>query len=77
MTALRILATTLCLLVSGPACLLTSTAACAEDPLPRTKPEDVGFSSERLARIGAVLKTDIATDAFPARSSRSPGTASW
>jgi CubicO group peptidase (beta-lactamase class C family) len=65
MTALRILATTLCLLVSGPACLLTSTAACAEDPLPRAKPEDVGFSSERLARIGAVLKTDIADGRIP------------
>ena len=29
------------------------------DPLPRAKPEDVGMSSERLARIGAALKEDI------------------
>jgi CubicO group peptidase (beta-lactamase class C family) len=45
--------------------LLISFAAAAEapttgaDPLPRAKPEDVGMSSERLARIGAALKEDI------------------
>ncbi len=43
--------------------LLFACAAAAQtsstDPLPRAKPEDVGMSSERLARIGAVLKGDI------------------
>jgi CubicO group peptidase (beta-lactamase class C family) len=46
--------------------LLISFAAVAADaptagtdPLPRAKPEDVGMSSERLARIGAALKEDV------------------
>jgi CubicO group peptidase (beta-lactamase class C family) len=46
-------------------CLLASTAAFAEDPLPRAKPEDVGLSSERLARIGATLKADIEAGRIP------------
>src|ERR1700738_324563 len=57
MAAIRILATTLCLLASG--------AAFADDPLPRAKPEDVGLSSERLARIGATLKADIEAGRIP------------
>jgi hypothetical protein len=57
MAAIRILATTLC--------LITSTAAFADDPLPRAKPEDVGLSSERLARISATLKADIETGRIP------------
>ena len=57
MAAIRILATALCLLASG--------AAFAEDPLPRAKPEDVGMSSERLARIGATLKADIEAGRIP------------
>ena len=57
MAVSRILATTLCLLASG--------AAFAEDPLPRAKPEEVGLSSERLARIGATLKADIDTGRIP------------
>src|SRR3984893_3001564 len=57
MAAIRILATTLCLLASG--------AAFADDPLPRAKPEDVGLSSERLARIGATLKADIDKGRIP------------
>jgi CubicO group peptidase (beta-lactamase class C family) len=57
MTAIRIFATTLCLLASG--------AAFAEDPLPRAKPEEVGLSSERLARIGATLKADIEAGRIP------------
>jgi CubicO group peptidase (beta-lactamase class C family) len=57
MAAIKILATTLC--------LLASTAAFAEDPLPRAKPEDVGLSSERLARIGAVLKADVDAGRIP------------
>ena len=44
MAAIKLLATAFCLLACG--------SAFAEDPLPRAKPEDVGFSSERLARIG-------------------------
>jgi hypothetical protein len=42
-----VLAATICLFASG--------AAFAADPLPRAKPEEVGMSSERLARIGEVL----------------------
>ena len=57
MAAFRILATAFCLLASG--------AAFAEDPLPRAKPEDVGFSSERLARIGETLKADIDAGRIP------------
>lgn len=45
--------------------LLASTAAFADDPLPRAKPEDVGLSSERLARIGETLKADIAAGRTP------------
>jgi len=43
MVSIRIVAATLCVLASG--------AAFADDPLPRAKPEEVGLSSERLARI--------------------------
>jgi CubicO group peptidase (beta-lactamase class C family) len=57
MAALRILATTLCLLACG--------AAFADDPLPRARPEEVGLSSERLARISAVLKADIEAGRIP------------
>jgi CubicO group peptidase (beta-lactamase class C family) len=58
MTGVRILATTFC--------LLASTAAFAQDdPLPRAKPEEVGFSGERLARIGEVLKADIQAGRIP------------
>jgi CubicO group peptidase (beta-lactamase class C family) len=53
----RIAATAFCLLASG--------AAFAEDPLPRAKPEAVGLSSERLARIGATLKADIDAGRIP------------
>src|ERR1700716_2136076 len=58
MAALRILATTLCLLASG-------ATTFADDFLPRAKPEDVGLSSERLARIGATLKADIEAGRIP------------
>ena len=57
MSAFKIFATTLCLLVSG--------AAFADDPLPRAKPEEVGLSSERLARIGETLKADIEAGRIP------------
>jgi CubicO group peptidase (beta-lactamase class C family) len=57
MAASRLVATTLC--------LFASSAALADDPLPRAKPEDVGFSSERLARISAVLKADIEAGRIP------------
>jgi CubicO group peptidase (beta-lactamase class C family) len=46
-------------------CLLASTAAFAEDPLPRAKPEEVGFSSERLARIGTTIKADVDAGRIP------------
>jgi CubicO group peptidase (beta-lactamase class C family) len=54
---LRLLAITLC--------VFASSAAFAADPLPRAKPEEVGLSSERLARIGDVLKADIAAGRIP------------
>jgi len=57
MTGLRVLATSLYLLATG--------AAFAEDPLPRARPEEVGLSSERLARIGETLKADIETGRIP------------
>jgi CubicO group peptidase (beta-lactamase class C family) len=57
MTGLRVLATSFCLLACG--------AAFAEEPLPRAKPEEVGLSSERLARIGETLKADIAAGRVP------------
>jgi CubicO group peptidase (beta-lactamase class C family) len=53
---IRLLAATLCLFASG--------AAFAAD-LPRAKPEEVGISSERLARIGEILKADIAAGRVP------------
>jgi CubicO group peptidase (beta-lactamase class C family) len=34
-------------------------------PLPTAKPEQVGMSSERLARLGPALKKQIANDRFP------------
>jgi CubicO group peptidase (beta-lactamase class C family) len=57
MVSARIAAITLCLLASG--------TAFAADPLPRAKPEEVGLSSERLARISAVLKADIEAGRIP------------
>ena len=39
--------------------------AFAQDPLPRAKPEEAGFSSARLARIGEVLNKDIADGKLP------------
>jgi CubicO group peptidase (beta-lactamase class C family) len=57
MLSIRLFASTLCLLVS--------TAAFAQDPLPRAKPEEAGFSSERLARIGTVLNADIEAGRIP------------
>src|SRR5262249_34633360 len=52
-------------LLAGAVCLFASTAAFAEDPLPRAKPEDVGFSAERLARIDGILKADIEAGRIP------------
>jgi hypothetical protein len=57
MAGFRILATAL-----G---LLACSAAFAQDPLPRARPEEVGLSSERLARIGETLKTDIEAGRIP------------
>ena len=45
-------------------CFLASSAVFAAD-LPRAKPEEVGMSSERLARISEVLKADIAAGRIP------------
>jgi CubicO group peptidase (beta-lactamase class C family) len=56
MTGFRLLATTLY--------FLASSAVFAAD-LPRAKPEEVGMSSERLARVAEVLKADIAAGRIP------------
>ena len=50
--------------------LVLATAAHAQsaDPLPRAKPEDVGISSGRLARIGQVLDQDVADGRSRVRS---------
>jgi CubicO group peptidase (beta-lactamase class C family) len=57
MVSIRIFAATLC--------LLASSAAFGEDLLPRARPEEVGLSSERLARISATLKADIEAGRIP------------
>jgi CubicO group peptidase (beta-lactamase class C family) len=55
--------------LAGALCLLASTAAFAQgpaqEPLPRAKPEEAGFSSERLARIGTTLNADIEAGRIP------------
>lgn len=58
MTAIRMLASALCLAAS-------SMSAFADASLPRAKPEEVGLSSERLARIGETLKADIDAGRIP------------
>ena len=55
-TSVRLLAVTLGCLSSG--------AVFAAD-LPGAKPEEVGMSSERLARIGEALKADVAAGRIP------------
>jgi CubicO group peptidase (beta-lactamase class C family) len=45
--------------------LLLALPAAATDPLPRAKPESVGMSSARLARIGEVLRADIERGRIP------------
>jgi len=62
-------------LFASALCLLASTAAFAQDAslkdpfakdlLPCVKPEEAGFSSERLARIGTVLNADIEAGRIP------------
>src|ERR1700693_6250223 len=52
-------------IIAGLLCLLASSAAFADDPLPRAKPEEVGLSSERLARIAATLNADIEAGRIP------------
>src|SRR3954468_22107681 len=44
---------------------IVSLPALAADPLPRAKPESVGMSSERLARIGEVLRADVDKGRLP------------
>jgi CubicO group peptidase (beta-lactamase class C family) len=52
-------------MLASALCLLASTAAFAQDPLPRAKPEEAGFSGERLARIGTILNADIEAGRIP------------
>ena len=50
-----------------PAALLAAFACASQaaDPLPRAKPESVGMSSERLARITATLQAEVARGKLP------------
>ena len=57
MACLRVLAASLYLLACG--------LAFGEEPLHRAKPEEVGLSGERLARIGETLKADIDAGRIP------------
>ena len=50
---------------AGLVLLSISFLSLAADPLPRAKPESVGMSSARLARIGAVLKADVDRGRLP------------
>jgi len=45
--------------------LLSALPAFADDPLPRARPESVGMSSERLARIGPVINAHIEKNHLP------------
>jgi len=47
------------------ACSLSAIPALANDPLPRARPESVGMSSERLARIGPVINAHIEKNHLP------------
>src|SRR4051812_14659520 len=49
-------------LISG---FLLSLSVVAADPLPRAKPESVGMSSQRLARIAPVLNAEIQNGRLP------------
>jgi len=46
-------------------CSLLLVAGAAADPLPRAKAEDVGFSSEKLNRIGQTLRADVERGRIP------------
>ena len=45
--------------------IVASNNAFAEDPLPRAKPEEVGLSSDRLARIATTLQADVNAGRIP------------
>jgi CubicO group peptidase (beta-lactamase class C family) len=51
-------------LLAAGAALLSAHVASAQD-LPRAKPEELGFSAERLDRIGRKLRDDVAEGAIP------------
>lgn len=51
-------------LLAATLCFLASTRVFAAD-LPRAKPEEVGMSGDRLARVSEVLKADIAAGRIP------------
>ncbi len=45
--------------------VLVALPALAADPLPRAAPESVGLSPERLARIGAMVDTEVREGRMP------------
>ena len=47
------------------AVLVLLTAAASAEPLPRTKPEQIGLSSERLEHVSRVLRSEIEKGKLP------------
>lgn len=45
--------------------LIAALAASAADPLPRAAPEEVGMSSQRLARVGTAIRADVEAGRTP------------
>lgn len=54
-----------CVHAQEPASPVTPPQVSTAPPLPHARPEEVGMSSARLARIGAVLETDIESGRIP------------
>jgi CubicO group peptidase (beta-lactamase class C family) len=52
-------------LLSVSSMAVADEQASVKNPFPRAKPEDVGFSAERLNRIGTTLKSDIDAGKIP------------
>src|SRR3982751_6780361 len=51
--------------VAASFCPFACSAALADDPLPRARPEEFGLSGERLPRIQETLKADIDAGRIP------------
>ena len=58
------MAQVICAAIVAGALFIPSMAAAA-DPLRRAQPEEVGMSSDRLARLGQVLSADVEAGRIP------------